>query len=226
MRRRDFSAVWVARRSWPLAARATARARAAHRRAHVAGAADDAESQTRVAAFQQGLQQLGWTDRPQRARSTPAGPRPMPPTFADTRRELAALAPDVILAAQAPSSVAADCCRRPAAVPIVFVMVADPVGAGFVESLARPGGNATGFMHVRIQLEREMAGAAQRDRARRDASGGPSGSRHSPPGSGSSAPSRPWRRRSGWRLMPDQRARRRRDRARRRGICAHLRMAA
>ena len=63
-------------------------------------------------------------------------------------------------------------------VPIVFAIVPDPVGAGFVESLARPGGNATGFMHVRIQLEREMAGAAQRDRARRDAGGGASGCRH------------------------------------------------
>ena len=61
-------------------------------------------------------------------------------------------------------------------VPIVFPVVGDPVGAGFVDSLARPGGNVTGFMHVRIQPERQMAGAAQADRAGRDASGGPSGS--------------------------------------------------
>ena len=64
-------------------------------------------------------------------------------------------------------------------VPIVFAIVPDPVGAGFVDSLARPGGNATGFIAVRIWLEREMAGTAQGNRARRDASGGPAGSRHS-----------------------------------------------
>ena len=64
-------------------------------------------------------------------------------------------------------------------VPIVFVVVADPVGAGFVDSLARPGGNITGFMTSNT-AEREMAGAAQGDRAGRDASGGPSGSGHHP----------------------------------------------
>ena len=61
--------------------------------------------------------------------------------------------------------------------PIVFVIVPDPVGAGFVESLSRPGGNATGFMQFEYSLSGEMAGAAQGDRARRDTSGGPSGSR-------------------------------------------------
>ena len=55
--------------------------------------------------------------------------------------------------------------------PIVFALVADPVGAGFVESLARPGGNATGFIMFEYSIEREMAGTAQGDRARRDASG-------------------------------------------------------
>ena len=62
--------------------------------------------------------------------------------------------------------------------PIVFASVTDPVGAGFVESLARPGGNVTGFTSFEYGIEREMAGAAQRDRAARDASGGPSRSRH------------------------------------------------
>ena len=105
--------------------------------------------------------------------------------------------------------------------PIVFAIVPDPVGAGFVDSLARPGGNATGFMQFEYSLSGEMAGTAQGDRAGRDASGGPSGSRHN-------RRDRPVRRnpvrgavarRGG---EPDQRARRRRDRARRHGLRALL----
>ena len=104
-------------------------------------------------------------------------------------------------------------------VPIVFALVADPVGAGFVDSLARPGGNVTGFMPVRIQHQREMAGAAQADRAGRDARGGPSRCRHG-------VRHRPVRRHPGRGAVargggdPGQRARRRRDRARRRGLRA------
>ena len=97
----------------------------------------------------------------------------------DIRRhaaELVALAPDVILAHG--SRDRGPLLQATRTVPIVFPIVADPVGAGFVDSLARPGGNATGFMHVRIRHERKMAGVAQRDRAGRDASGGPSGSCH------------------------------------------------
>ena len=98
---------------------------------------------------------------------------------ADIRRyaaELVALAPDVILAMAA--STVGPLLQATRAVPIVFAVVADPVGAGFIESLARPGGNATGFHAVRIRHGREMAGAAQGDRAGRDAGGGPSRSRH------------------------------------------------
>ena len=64
-------------------------------------------------------------------------------------------------------------------VPIVFTVVTDPVGAGFVDNLARPGGNVTGFMLFEYSLSGEMAGTAQTDRAGRDARGGPSRSRHS-----------------------------------------------
>ena len=105
------------------------------------------------------------------------------------------------------------------AVPIVFAIVPDPVGAGFVDSLARPGGNATGFMQFEYSIERKMAGTAQADRAGHDASGGPSGSCHI-------RRDRPVRRNPGRGAVvrrggePDQRARRRRDRARRRGIRA------
>ena len=69
----------------------------------------------------------------------------MPTTFADTRRELAALAPDVLVAATG-TATAAPLLQATRTVPIVFAIVIDPVGAGFVASLARPGGNATGFL--------------------------------------------------------------------------------
>ena len=87
MKRREFiTLLGGAAAAWPLAARAQqARADAAHRRAHGAGAADDPEAQARIAAFLQGLQQLGWTDG-RNVRIDTAGARAMPTTFANTRR--------------------------------------------------------------------------------------------------------------------------------------------
>ena len=114
----------------------------AHRRAHAA-AADDPEFQARLAAFLQGLQQLGWTD----GRNVRIDTRWATTNADDIRRhaaELAALAPDVILAATGTATVA-PLLQATRTVPIVFPVVIDPVGAGFVASLARPGGNATGF---------------------------------------------------------------------------------
>jgi putative tryptophan/tyrosine transport system substrate-binding protein len=103
---------------------------------------DDPEGQARVAAFRQGLQQLGWTD----GRNVRIDYR-WAAGFADDIRkyaaELAALAPDVILANG--SAVLAPLLQATPTVPIVFVFVPDPVGAGYIESLARPGGNAKGF---------------------------------------------------------------------------------
>jgi putative ABC transport system substrate-binding protein len=105
--------------------------------------ADDPESPVRIAAFLQGLQQWGWTDD----RNVRIDTRWSAGNADDTRRyaaELAALAPDVILANGAAAVGPLQQATR--TVPIVFVNVADPVGAGFVDSLARPGGNATGFI--------------------------------------------------------------------------------
>jgi putative ABC transport system substrate-binding protein len=106
-------------------------------------AADDQEGQARIAAFLQALQQLGWTDgRNVRTETRWAG--------SDAERlrrdaaELVALAPDVILASASPSVAALQQASR--SVSIVFANVIDPVGAGFVANLARPGGNATGFL--------------------------------------------------------------------------------
>ena len=131
-------------------ARAAARAHAAHRRAHEQ-AADDPEGQARLAAFVQGLQQLGWTD----GRNVRIDYRWGAGDADRIRRyaaELVALAPDVILASG--SSTVAPLQQATRTVPIVFVHVVDPVGAGFVASLARPGGNATGFTPVRVRHER------------------------------------------------------------------------
>ena len=107
-------------------------------------AADDPESQRRVTAFVQGLQQLGWTDGRNVRIDFRWG-------AADAERirkyaaELVALTPDVILAAGAVT--VGPLLQASRTVPIVFAGVTDPVGAGFVASLARPGGNATGFMN-------------------------------------------------------------------------------
>jgi putative ABC transport system substrate-binding protein len=106
-------------------------------------ATEDSEAKARVAAFLQGLQELGWTDGRNirieyRWGSGDAGRVPK------CAEELVALAPDVILAQG--SSTAGPLLQATRAIPIVFVIVPDPVSAGFVDSLARPGGNATGFL--------------------------------------------------------------------------------
>jgi putative tryptophan/tyrosine transport system substrate-binding protein len=111
--------------------------------------ADDPEFQTRVGAFLQGLQQLGWTI----GRNVRIDTRWATTNDADIRRhaaELVALAPDVILANG--SSTVGPLLQVSRTVPVVFPVMGDPVGAGFVESLARPGGNATGFMTYEYSL--------------------------------------------------------------------------
>ena len=109
----------------------------------IPAAADDAEFQTRVGAFLQALALLGWTI----GRNVRIDTRWAAANAAEIRRhaaELAALAPDVILAHGA--ATVGPLLQATRTVPIVFPVVGDPVGAGFVDSLARPGGNATGFM--------------------------------------------------------------------------------
>ena len=143
MQRREFiTLLGGAAVAWPLAARAQQADRM--RRVGVLWnrAADDPEGQARLAAFLQGLQELGWTDgRNMRIDYRwAAGDADRFRTYA---AELVALAPDVILAS-ASQSVAA-LLQTTRTVPIVFANVIDPVGAGFVARLARPGGNATGF---------------------------------------------------------------------------------
>jgi putative ABC transport system substrate-binding protein len=129
--------------SWPLAVRAQQPDRVRRIGVLMASTADDSESQARIAALLQGLQQLGWAD----GRNVRIDTRWATTDSGDIRRhaaELAALAPDVLVAATG-TVTAAPLLQATRTVPIVFVQVIDPVGAGFVVSLARPGGNATGF---------------------------------------------------------------------------------
>src|SRR5215510_6116851 len=149
MRRRDFiKIIGGAAAGWPLAARAQQRERM--RRIGFllsALAADDPEGQARVTAFVQGLQQLGWTD----GRNVRIDIRWGLGDADRLRRsasELVALGPDVLLAGGTPAVAALQQATR--MVPIVFANAQDPVGLGLVDSLARPGGNVTGFMNVEL----------------------------------------------------------------------------
>jgi putative tryptophan/tyrosine transport system substrate-binding protein len=143
MKRREFITLLGGAAAWPLAAGAQQPDRVRRIGVLMGMTADDPESQARVGAFAQGLQQLGWTvGQNIRVDYRWGG------SNADNMRkyaaELVALAPDVILAHS--SAAVAPLLQATRTIPIVFTTVADPVGAGYVDSLARPGGNATGFV--------------------------------------------------------------------------------
>jgi putative ABC transport system substrate-binding protein len=142
VRRREFITILGGAAAWPLAARGQQRERMRRIGVLMHLAADDPEGQRRVAAFLQGLQEAGWAvgrnvDIDMRWAAGEAD------RFRQHATELIALAPDVILASATPSARAAQQATR--TMPIVFVLVPDPVGIGVAASLSRPGGNATGF---------------------------------------------------------------------------------
>ena len=142
-RREFFTLLGGAAAVWPFATHAQQPERMRRIGVLMSIAADDAEGQARLMAFGQGLAQLGWTV----GRNVRIDARWAAGKADDIRKyatELVALAPDVILAAG--GSVVGPLLQVTGTVPIVFTQVNDPVGAGFVSSLARPGGNATGFM--------------------------------------------------------------------------------
>src|SRR5262245_34648460 len=152
MRRRDFIKVIVGTAAaWPLATRAQQPARMRRIGVLLNFAEDDPEAQALNLAFVQALQQLGWTD----GRNVRIDTRWTGGDAARTGKyaaELVALEPDVVLAEG--TTVLGLLLQATRRVPIVFVQVTDPVGGGFVASLALPGGNATGF----TQFEYSMAG--------------------------------------------------------------------
>jgi putative ABC transport system substrate-binding protein len=144
MRRREFiTLLGGAVAAWPLAARAQQGERMRRIGVLINFASDDVEGQARLTAFREGLRQLGWTEGGNVRIDTrwAAGD---PDRYRQYVAELLALAPDVILAIS--SAALASLLQATRTVPIVFTTVADPVGAGYVDSLARPGGNATGFV--------------------------------------------------------------------------------
>jgi len=149
MKRRDFLVLASGAATWPLVADAQQTERM--RRIGALTGADEGSTQSRFAAFVRALAQLGWIEgRNVRIDARWGG--------GDTdairkhAAELVALAPDVILAVGAPAT--QQLLAATSVVPIVFAIVPDPVGSGFVDSLSRPGGNATGFM----QFEYSLAG--------------------------------------------------------------------
>jgi putative ABC transport system substrate-binding protein len=175
MRRREFISLLGSAAAWPLAARAQQAERM--RRIGVLDtlAADDPEASVRHGAFMQGLQEMGWAiGRNLRIDTRWAA--------GDTRRirslaaEMVGLGPDVIFTAG--FSTIRPLLDATRTLPIVFANVVDPVGAGFVASLARPGGNVTGFASYEFGFPHQMAGVAQADRTRGNSRGGASGPRH------------------------------------------------
>jgi putative tryptophan/tyrosine transport system substrate-binding protein len=141
-RREVITLIGGAAVAWPLAARAQQPERTRRIGVLMNASSDDKDGQARVIAFVQALQELGWTDG-RNARIDIRWGAGDAERYRGYAAELVALAPDVILAPT--SAVVAALQRATRTVPIVFVGVIDPVGAGFVASLARPGGNTTGF---------------------------------------------------------------------------------
>src|SRR4249920_2063319 len=145
MRRREFISLVSGAAAWPLSARAQQGERMPRIGVLVSRPEDDPEGQAQVALFVQTLQSLGWTT----GRNIQIDIRWGAVDAASSRRyaaEMVALAPDVILTASSAATAAMQEATR--TLPIVFVNVSDPVGAGYVASLARPGGNVTGFTFV------------------------------------------------------------------------------
>jgi len=176
MRRREFISLLGGSVAWPLGARAQSSDRVRRVGILVPAAADDAVFQARIGAFQQGLAILGWNI----GRNVRIETRWATTNAAELRRqaaELVALAPDVILCGG--SSPVGPLLLATRTVPIVFAHAVDPVGTGTVESLAHPGGNATGFTNMEfslsgkwLELLKEIAPGVTRVAVLRDAAQG------------------------------------------------------
>jgi putative ABC transport system substrate-binding protein len=166
MARRNFIAALGSAAAWPLTARAQQLDRVRRIGVLMGWAESDPDAQSALTAFLRGLQQLGWVEgRNLRIdRRWTAGDREQMRIFA---KDLIELQPDIILANTTPATAALH--KETKAIPIVFVIVSDPVGAGFVASLPQPGGNITGFINVEtlmagkwLELLKEVAPSVRR----------------------------------------------------------------
>jgi putative tryptophan/tyrosine transport system substrate-binding protein len=152
MKRREFITVLGGAMAWPLAARAQQRDPMRRIGVLMGYAESDSEGQAFIAAFRDELQKLGWAENRNiqiEYRWATLGDPDLMQRFA---KELVTLQPDLILSHNTPTTAAM--LQQTRAIPIVFALVVDPIGTGFVASLPRPGGNATGF----IAIEGSMAG--------------------------------------------------------------------
>src|SRR5260370_1488726 len=156
MTRREFvTLLGGAAVAWPLAARAQQRERMRRVGVLMNRVADDPEGQARLTAFVQGLQQLGWAEG-RNVRMEVRWTAGVADDFRKYAAELVALVPDVILTDNAVGVAALQHATR--TVPIVFVTVTDPLAAGFVKSLGRPGGNSTGFASFEYAIAAKWLG--------------------------------------------------------------------
>ena len=172
--RREFIALLGGAAAWPLAARAQQPSRMRRIGVLTPFPADDAEGHARLTAFTQALQQSGWTVGQNVRIDYRWGPG-NPATMRKHATELVALEPDVVLALT--TAAVGPLLEASRTVPIVFATVADPVAAGYVETLARPGGNATGFTPYEysisgkwLELLKEVAPRVTRAAVLRDTS--------------------------------------------------------
>ena len=153
LRRREvITLLGTAAASWPFAARGQQPDRVQRIGVLMGYAESDSQAQANIAAFRDGLEKLGWTE----GRNTRIDTRWATPADAESMqrfaKELVALQPDLILSHTTPTTVAL--LQQTRTIPIIFALVVDPVGSGFVASFPRPGGNVTGF----VTMEPTMAG--------------------------------------------------------------------
>ena len=167
IKRRAFITLLGGATAWPLAARAQEPERPRHIGVLMAHTETDPEFQNYLNAFRQALRKLGWIEGRNLRIDTRWGALDDAVSRQQSAKELLKLQPDILLTQNTPPT--ASMLQQTRTIPIVFVIVADPVGSGFVESLPRPGGNATGFTIMEptvvgkwVELLKEIAPAVNR----------------------------------------------------------------
>ena len=149
IKRREFITLLGGAAAWPLTARAQQPERMRRVGVLMGSAENDSEAQAWVAAFREALQKLGWTEG-RNIRIDTRWASADVEAMQRFARELVALQPDLILSQSTPAVAAL--LQQTRTIPIVFALIANPVGSGFVASFARPGGNVTGFVTIEGSL--------------------------------------------------------------------------